>query len=213
MPIILNLSERRPLPEVEVEALRGVARSNQAETLIVGSRRLTVRHVPLVNSFSVEAHPGSLFERLGDGRYRRLAEGLEIQLNGGSTFLPTVATYMAQARSAPSVPVRSENTVQGRINSYAFPVNPGDFPCSEQHLSCPITLCIPEVGLFVRNARDSDVCSLYDRDVVTEMIRRNAPHPLSREPFTLDMIVSRDRCRFDTTEQRFCVESEQNTRL
>ncbi|KAF0954757.1 T3SS effector NleG family protein [Escherichia albertii] len=213
MPIILNISGGRSLPENELEALRGIVRSNQTETFIVGNRRLTARHIPLVSSFSVEARPGSLFERLGDGRYRRLADSLERQLNGGSTFLQNVTTYMAQARSAPSVPVRTGDTVQGRINSYAFPVNPGDFPRDEQHLSCPITLCVPATGLFVRNAQGSDVCSLYDREVVIEMLRRNDPHPLSREPFTLDMIVSRDGCCFDTEEQRFCVKSEQNTRL
>lgn len=213
MPVILNISERRPLPEVEVEALRDIARHNPTETLIVGQRRMTLHYIQFMDRFSVEPLPGTLFERLGDGRHRRLAENLERQLNGGGTFLQEVATYMAQARSAPSVPVRTRDTAQGRINSYAFPVNPGDFPCGEQHLSCPITLCIPEVGLFVRNAQGSNVCSLYDRDVVAEMFRRNDPHPLSREPFTLDMIISKDDCHFDVIEQRFCVTTGQNTRL
>ncbi len=219
MPVILNISGRGQLTEGELEALRDVARNNPAETLIVGNRRMTLHHIQWMDSFSVEPTPGTLFERLGNERYRRIAENLEIQLNRGNTFLQAVSVYMAQLRSAPSVPsepsvpVRRGDTLQGRINSYAFPVNPGEFPCDELHLSCPITLCVPETGLFVRNAQNSDVCSLYDRDAVAEMIRRNEPHPLSREPFTLDMIVSKDDCHFDTTEQRFCVESEQNTRL
>ncbi len=159
MPVILNISERRPLPEVEVEALRDIARHNPTETLIVGQRRMTLHYIQFMDRFSVEPLPGTLFERLGDGRHRRLAENLERQLNGGGTFLQEVATYMAQARSAPSVPVRTRDTAQGRINSYAFPVNPGDFPCGEQHLSCPITLFLKWV--FLSEMRRAQMSALY----------------------------------------------------
>ncbi len=47
MPVILNISERRPLPEVEVEALRDIARHNPTETLIVGQRRMTLHYIQL----------------------------------------------------------------------------------------------------------------------------------------------------------------------
>ncbi|EIG0880009.1 T3SS effector NleG family protein, partial [Escherichia coli] len=37
---------------------------------------------------------------------------------------------------------------------------------------------------FVKNARCSNVCSLYDKNALTEILRRNATHPLSREDFS-----------------------------
>lgn len=104
MPVILNISGRGQLPEGELEALRDVARNNPAETLIVGNRRMTLHHIQWMDSFSVEPTPGTLFERLGNERYRRIAENLERQLNRGNTFLQAVSVYMAQLRSAPSVP-------------------------------------------------------------------------------------------------------------
>lgn len=74
------------MPEVEVEALRDIARHNPTETLIVGQRRMTLHYIQFMDRFSVEPLPGTLFERLGDGRHRRLAENLERQLNGGWHF-------------------------------------------------------------------------------------------------------------------------------
>lgn len=35
MPVVLNISDGRALPESELEALRNIARSNQSDTLIV----------------------------------------------------------------------------------------------------------------------------------------------------------------------------------
>ncbi len=87
MPVILNISERRPLPEVEVEALRDIARHNPTETLIVGQRRMTLHYIQFMDRFSVEPLPGTLFERLGDGRHRRLAENLETQHRAELTLM------------------------------------------------------------------------------------------------------------------------------
>ncbi|MDZ9057804.1 T3SS effector NleG family protein [Escherichia coli] len=32
-------------------------------------------------------------------------------------------------------------------------------------MTCPITLCIPESAVFMRNAADSNVCSIYARPI------------------------------------------------
>ncbi|EJQ0196494.1 T3SS effector NleG family protein, partial [Escherichia coli] len=62
---------------------------------------------------------------------------------------------------------------------------------------------IPETGVFVRNARNSEICALYDQEALTELIRRNALHPLSRDPFDPEMIISKDKCHFNITKQCF----------
>ncbi len=63
-----------------------ISQDNPTETLIVGQRRMTLHYIQFMDRFSVEPLPGTLFERLGDGRHRRLAENLERQLNGGALF-------------------------------------------------------------------------------------------------------------------------------
>lgn len=67
MPVVLNISDGRALPESELEALRNIARSNQSDTLIVGSRSLRLHHVSFMDAFSVEPIQGSLLDRLGGG--------------------------------------------------------------------------------------------------------------------------------------------------
>ncbi|MRE16564.1 DUF1076 domain-containing protein [Escherichia coli] len=181
MPVMLNLSNGRMLPESELEALRNVARGNQSDMLLAGGRRFLLHHISFMDGFSVEPIPGGFLDRIGERRHRQLADSLERQLNGGNSFLQAFSLYMEQTRSASSLQESVRTEIQNRVNSSAFSVNPGDFSCSEQHLSCPITLCIPETGVFVKNARCSNVCSLYDKNALTEILRRNATHPLSRE--------------------------------
>ena len=213
MPVMLNLSNGRLLPASELEALRNVARSNQSDVLLVGGRSFQLHHVSFMDGLSVDPIPGSFLERIGERRHRQLADSLERQLNGGSSFLQAFSLYMEQTRSASSLQESVRNEVQNRVNSFAFSVNPGEFSCSEQHLRCPITLCIPETGVFVKNAQCSNVSSLYDKNALTEILRRNATHPLSREPFTPGMIVLKEECHFSSAEQHFCVLPGVDTRL
>ena len=201
MPVMLNLSNGRMLPESELEALRNVARSNQSDVLFIGSRSFRLQHISFMDGFSVEPIPGVFLECIGERSQRQLADSLERQLNGGNSFLQEFSLYMEQTRSASSLQESVKNEVQSKVNASAFSVNPDDFPCSEQHLRCPITLCIPEDGVFVKNAQNSNVCSLYDKNALTEILRRNATHPLSREPFTPGMIVLKEECHFSSAER------------
>ncbi|EHW39632.1 hypothetical protein ECDEC9A_1516 [Escherichia coli DEC9A] len=38
---------------------------------------------------------------------------------------------------------------------------------------------------------------------MTELILRNALHPLSRDPFAPEMIISKDKCHFNITNNVF----------
>lgn len=100
MPVMLNLSNGRLLPASELEALRNVARSNQSDVLLVGGRSFQLHHVSFMDGFSVDPIPGSFLERIGERRHRQLADSLERQLNGGSSFLQAFSLYMEQTRSA-----------------------------------------------------------------------------------------------------------------
>ncbi|EFC1641692.1 DUF1076 domain-containing protein [Escherichia coli] len=213
MPVMLNFSIGSRLPESELEALRNVARSNQSDMLIVGIHNMRLHHISFMDSFSVEPVPDRLRDHFGARRHRYLAESLERQLNNGNTFLQTFHLYMEQTTSMPSRKETTRKTMQNKIDSYTFAVNPEDFFCSEEHLTCPITLCVPKKGVFVRNSLSSEVCSLYDQGALTEIIRRNAPHPLSREVFSPEMIVRRDECQFNVSEQHFCIMSSQDSYL
>ncbi|EED1231014.1 T3SS effector E3 ubiquitin-protein ligase NleG [Escherichia coli] len=210
MPVILNFSSERVLSESELEALRHVGRVSQSEQLVVRGRTMRLHHISFMDSFSVEPVSGGLLDRLSAREHRLLAENLEIQLNRGHTFLQAFRLYMEQSRATPCTRQNVSSAIQNKINSHAFTVSHQDFSCHEQHLNCPITLCIPETGVFVRNAKNSEICSLYDHNALTELIRRNAPHPLSREPFVPEMIVSKDECHFNLIEQYFCILATQN---
>ena len=204
MPVILNFSNGSVLPENELEALRHIARSNQNDTITIGGRNMRLHYIQFMDGFSVEPISGGLRDRLGARGTHHLADSLARQLNRGNTFLQAYSLYMEQKQAAPFVQESVIKTLLDRINSNAFPVSLQDFSCTEEHLKCPITLHIPETGVFVRNARSSEVCALYAQEALTELIRRNAPHPFSREPFSPEMIIRKEKCHFNIAKQCFC---------
>ncbi|EHC0647692.1 DUF1076 domain-containing protein [Escherichia coli] len=204
MPVILNFSNGSVLPENELEALRHIARSNQNDTITIGSRNMRLHYIQFMDGFSVEPIPGGLRDRLGARETHHLADSLTRQLNGGNTFLQAYSLYLEQSHAAPLVQESVIKTLLDRINLNAFPVSLQDFSCTEEYLNCPITLHIPETGVFVRNALSSEICALYDQKALTELIRRNALHPFSREPFSPEMIIRKETCHFNIAKQCFC---------
>lgn len=204
MPVILNFSNGSILPENELEALRHIARSNQNDTITIGGRNMRLHYIQFMDGFSVDPISGGLWDRLGAREAHHLADSLARQLNRGDTFLRAYSLYMEQNRATPLVQESVVKTLLDRINSNAFPVGSQYFSCTEEHLNCPITLHVPETGVFVRNALSSEICALYDQEALTELIRRNAPHPFSREPFSPEMIIRKEKCHFNIAKQCFC---------
>ncbi|EEJ2564189.1 DUF1076 domain-containing protein, partial [Salmonella enterica subsp. enterica] len=72
-----------------------------------------------------------------------------------------------------------------------------------EHLTCPITLSIPERGVFARTSLQSDVCCLYDSTALKELVSRRLPHPMSREAITGAHIVPQEQCHFDLEKGAF----------
>ncbi|WP_262408151.1 DUF1076 domain-containing protein [Escherichia albertii] len=68
-------------------------------------------------------------------------------------------------------------------------------------MMCPITLDIPQTGVFMKSSRSSDICSLYDKDALLQVIDARGTHPLSRE----SIIMRQDECHFDSKREAFIV--------
>lgn len=49
----------------------------------------------------------------------------------------------------------------------------------------------------------SDVCTLYDKTALINLIDMKAPHPLSRETITASMIIGKDECYFVPDRESF----------
>ncbi len=160
----------------------------------------------MLDGFSVEAVRGGLLDRLF-GRERQMerrAVALERQLNGGIDFLSSVNSYFQRVREEYRE-AKTGNTVQGKVDSCSFHLNSNNFSCSEPFLTCPITLDMPEVGVFMKNSRSSNICSLYDKGALLQLVEAGGTHPLSREPITVSMIMRQDECYFDSKREAFVV--------
>lgn len=90
-----------------------------------------------------------------------------------------------------------------KIEEFSFPVDTEGFLCAEEYLKCPITLDVPKNGVFVKVSSQSDVCCLFDKDALLNLVRQELKHPLSREPISMDMIVRKRDCYFNTSREKF----------
>ncbi|MEG2905998.1 MAG: T3SS effector NleG family protein [Citrobacter sp.] len=90
-----------------------------------------------------------------------------------------------------------------KIDLCSFNVTLAGFQVSGKHLTCPVTLCIPEQGVFALTSLQSDVCCLYDSMALKELVSRCLPHPISRETVTGAHIVQKEECHFDPGKGAF----------
>ncbi|EPH5898360.1 DUF1076 domain-containing protein [Escherichia coli] len=205
MPVILNFSARSTLPENELEALRYIVRHNQNDVAITtNQRQMAIRYVESVNGFSVTPIHRDSFSRLIN-RDNHLARNLENQINNGRSFQQVTRDFMFQMSSNIGWQRGHRDALMNAIHSHSFNVNTDEFSCDKQFLECPITLCIPKQGIFVKNALNSNICTLYDKSAFINLTREHLPHPLSREKIVKEMIIERNMCYFDTISQHFII--------
>ncbi|WP_201483974.1 DUF1076 domain-containing protein, partial [Escherichia coli] len=154
---------------------------------------------------SVEPVIGSLLDRLSGREHRmtNIALAMERQLNGGVDFLSSVDNYFQRivAESRENKP--SNEILMEKINSCVFSPDSKHFSCPESFLTCPITLDIPVAGVFMKNSRGAEICTLYDKDALVQLVETGGAHPLSREPITESMIMRKDECHFDSKKEAF----------
>ncbi|EHA1577303.1 DUF1076 domain-containing protein [Escherichia coli] len=207
MPVTtLSIPSISQLSPAGVQSLQDAARLESGIRISIGSGQYSVHYVQLLDGFSVEPVRGGLLDRLlgREHRMERRAVALERQLNGGVDFLSSVNNYFQSVMAEHRENKTSNKILMEKINSCLFRPDSNHFSCPESFLTCPITLDTPETGVFMRNSRGADICSLYDKDALVQLVETGGAHPLSREPITESMIMRKDECHFDTKREAFC---------
>lgn len=207
MPVTtLSIPSISQLSPAGVQSLQDAARLESGIRISIGSGQYSVHYVQLLDGFSVEPVRGGLLDRLlgREHRMERRAVALERQLNGGVDFLSSVNSYFQSVMAEHRENKTSNKILMEKINSCVFRPDSNHFSCPESFLTCPITLDTPETGVFMRNSRGAEICSLYDKDALVQLVETGGAHPLSREPITESMIMRKDECHFDTKREAFC---------
>lgn len=207
MPVTtLSIPSISQLSPAGVQSLQDAARLESGIRISIGSGQYSVHYVQLLDGFSVEPVRGGLLDRLlgREHRMERRAVALERQLNGGVDFLSSVNNYFQSVMAEHRENKTSNKILMEKINSCLFRPDSNHFSCPESFLTCPITLDKPENGVFMRNSRSAEICSLYDKDALVQLVETGGAHPLSREPITESMIMRKDECHFDTKREAFC---------
>lgn len=207
MPVTtLSIPSISQLSPARVQSLQDAARLESGIRISIGSGQYSVHYVQLLDGFSVEPVRGGLLDRLLGREHRmdRRAVALERQLNGGVDFLRSVNNYFQSVMAEHRENKTSNKILMEKINSCLFRPDSNHFSCPESFLTCPITLDTPETGVFMRNSRGAEICSLYDKDALVQLVETGGTHPLSREPITESMIMRKDECHFDTKREAFC---------
>ncbi|EES0549307.1 DUF1076 domain-containing protein [Escherichia coli] len=207
MPVTtLSIPSISQLSPAGVQSLQDAARLESGIRISIGSGQYSVHYVQLLDGFSVEPVRGGLLDRLlgREHRMERRAVALERQLNGGVDFLSSVNNYFQSVMAEHRENKTSNKILMEKINSCLFRPDSNHFSCPESFLTCPITLDTPETGVFMRNSRGAEICSLYDKDALVQLVETGGVHPLSREPITESMIMRKDECHFDTKREAFC---------
>lgn len=207
MPVTtLSIPSISQLSPAGVQSLQDAARLESGIRISIGSGQYSVHYVQLLDGFSVEPVRGGLLDRLlgREHRMERRAVALERQLNGGVDFLSSVNNYFQSVMAEHRENKTSNKTLMEKINSCLFRPDSNHFSCPESFLTCPITLDTPANGVFMRNSQGAEICSLYDKDALVQLVETGGAHPLSREPITESMIMRKDECHFDTKREAFC---------
>ncbi|EJT4589110.1 DUF1076 domain-containing protein [Escherichia coli] len=207
MPVTtLSIPSISQLSPAGVQSLQDAARLESGIRISIGSGQYSVHYVQLLDGFSVEPVRGGLLDRLlgREHRMERRAVALQRQLNGGVDFLSSVNNYFQSVMAEHRENKTSNKILMEKINSCLFRPDSNHFSCPESFLTCPITLDTPETGVFMRNSRGAEICSLYDKDALVQLVETGGAHPLSREPITESMIMRKDECHFDTKREAFC---------
>ncbi len=185
-----------PISSNDLGGIRGAARhAHDAVDVQIGNGLYRVRYLPRLDIFAVNPNTGvnpqySVREHLA---IMGNSTSLEEHLNQGRTFL----SVLEAAQSL------SSSRISTKIDSCSFSVERENFSLAAENLTCPITLSIPDKGVFARTSLQSDVCCLYDSMALKELVSRCLPHPISRETITGAHIVQKEECHFDPGKSAF----------
>ncbi|CAD5733569.1 MULTISPECIES: T3SS effector NleG family protein [Escherichia] len=208
MPIILNLAQNGILAQNDILRIQESARQQTRDCMTIGHRQFVVQHIPFLNCFLVDHIPSGLLASLRRHQTANsMSNSLERQLNDGRTAVELFREHLINERNILMQQESPEKSLQNKVLSSAFIVDFEDKLIPHYALCCPVTLEIPVNGVFMRNSANSNVCSLYDKDVISQLISTNSLHPLSREPITVSMILEKSECYFSQNKDCFFVKS------
>ena len=140
---------------------------------------------------------------------RQYIEHIERTLNHGSLTSREV-TVLREIEMLENMDLLSNYQLEellDKIEVCAFNVERAQLQVPESLRTCPVTLCEPEDGVFMRNSMNSNVCMLYDKTALIHLVKTRAAHPLSRESIAVSMIVGRDNCAFDPDRGNFVLKN------
>jgi len=187
LPVDTHGYLQTPLSQDMLGRIQGEAQSSSSGVIVqLGISTHNVRYLPGFTlgsgSFSVDTNSLNLLS----GHERALAEYNVFSL---CTELSTNKWLSTAVKSA--------------IDSCSFSMEQENLSQSAEHLTCPLTLDIPEQGVFARTSLQSDICCLYDSAALKELVSRDLPHPVSREVITAGHIVPKEQCHFDSERGAF----------
>ncbi|ECL1757585.1 DUF1076 domain-containing protein [Salmonella enterica] len=206
MPLInVNLPANMNVHPDHLRHLSNTVRmSPEGIEVSAGNRRYSVIHIPWLQGFSVNALDRGWLNRFVF-RVDQRAERLEMQLNNGIRLVD-ILINLPRVSFAPTAHAEQQDMalrIISKIDSTDFNIEQENLLLPEDHLSCPITLSIPERGVFVRTSLQSDTCCLYDSTALKELVSRRLPHPVSREVMTEAHIVPKEQCHFESEKWTF----------
>lgn len=198
-PYLNPRGELGSIPQDILESIRNVSMSTpEGADIQLGGIMHTIRHVTLLDSFLV--HPGRNIDGMGvvrdSDRNILNSHSLSNQLNGRRVYVRSSDPFSTALSGG-------HQRVLSKIDLCSFNVTLAGFQVSGKHLTCPITLSIPEQGVFALTSLQSDVCCLYDSAALKELVSRRLPHPISREDITAAHIVPKEQCHFDPEKGAF----------
>lgn len=173
-----------------VEVVRARIVANGRGDITVGGETVSIVYDSTNGRFSSSGGNGGL-----------LSELLLLGFNSGPRALGERMLSML----SDSGEAQSQESIQNKISQCKFSVCPERLQCPPESAQCPITLEIPEEGVFIKNSGDSVVCSLFDVTAFSRLVSEKSPHPLTREKLTASMVVSADKCFYDHGKGSFVI--------
>ncbi|EFD5219140.1 hypothetical protein DNX02_21710 [Escherichia coli] len=149
MPIILNLAQNGILAQSDILRIQESARQQTRDCMTIGHRQFVVQHIPFLNCFLVDYIPSGLLASLRRHQTANsMSNSLERQLNDGRTAVELFREHLINERNILMQQELPEKSLQNKVLSSAFIVDPEDKLIPHYALCCPVTLEIPVNGVF-----------------------------------------------------------------
>ena len=191
------------IPQETLSEIRNQSVSGEAQ-IRLGDLMVSIRPMSIEGFFIGSINQSGLDENSLQIAFNHI-DFLERELNRG-VFSSREVEIFRGIEIHNNISLFSKNqsgSVLDKVELCAFYVENAELSAPESSRTCPVTLCEPEIGVFMKNSLSSDVCTLYDKTALIHLIDMDAPHPLSRESITASMIIEKDECYYSPGRESF----------